>query len=166
MVGFPGETDQEHAESLAFIGEMAFAEQHIFRYSARPGTAAARLPDDVPPPVKKQRSEEAHQLDARLRQAYRSRFLGRTMDVLWEEQDTHRLPLSIAMGLPGWSGGGASPEPLGYWSGLTDNYLRVVAPGAVREGQITPVRLDRLAQDAIEGEITWTNASSAASSME
>ena len=168
MVGFPGETEQEYSESLAFIDEMAFAEQHIFRYSARPGTAASRLPDDVPPPVKKRRSEEARQLDARLRQAYRSRFLGRTMDVLWEEQDTRRdLPLSIAMARG--PGGGAFPALEGegpYWIGLTDNYLRVVAPGAVHEGQITPVRLDHLAEDAIEGEITWTNASSAASSME
>src|SRR5205823_11181439 len=69
MVGFPGETDAEHAESLAFIRAMAFAEQHIFRYSARPGTAAARLPDDVAPPVKKRRSEEAHRLDGELRRA-------------------------------------------------------------------------------------------------
>src|SRR5439155_10093101 len=53
MVGFPGETDDEHAASLAFIHEMAFAEQHIFRYSVRPDTAASRLVDDVHPTVKK-----------------------------------------------------------------------------------------------------------------
>jgi threonylcarbamoyladenosine tRNA methylthiotransferase MtaB len=58
MVGFPGESEAEHAESLALIREMAFSEQHVFRYSSRPGTAAARLPDDVPPQVKKRRSEE------------------------------------------------------------------------------------------------------------
>jgi threonylcarbamoyladenosine tRNA methylthiotransferase MtaB len=153
MVGFPGETDTEHAESLALIREMAFSEQHVFRYSSRPGTAAARLPDDVSPPVKKRRSEEARALDAELRRAYKTRFLGRTMDVLWEE------PASVA-----------APEYGDLvWSGLTDNYLRVFARGALHEGQITPVRLEELAVDGIygqiaQGEIAWMTASSAASS--
>jgi threonylcarbamoyladenosine tRNA methylthiotransferase MtaB len=141
MVGFPGETEAEHAESLAFVREMAFAEQHVFRYSSRPGTAAARLPDDVAPPVKKRRSEEARALDAELRRAYKRQFLGRTMDVLWEEP------------IPG-------PVQEGHdliWSGLTDNYLRVFARGNLREGQITPVRLDELAVDGILGQIAETS---------
>jgi tRNA A37 methylthiotransferase MiaB len=140
MVGFPGETDAEHAESLAFVREMAFAEQHVFRYSERPGTAAARLLDDVPPAVKRQRSEEARALDAKLRHAYRGRFLGRTMPVLWEE------PAST----PVRDGG-----PL-IWSGLTDNYLRVFARdtgGSLRDGQITPVRLEQLAEGGIFGAL-------------
>ena len=153
MVGFPGETDAEHAESLALIREMAFSEQHVFRYSSRPGTAAARLPDDVPPPVKKHRSEEARTLDAELRRAYKTAFLGRTMEVLWEE------PASVPV-----------PEHGDLvWSGLTENYLRVFARGALHEGQITPVRLEELAVDGVygkiaQGELAWTTASSAASS--
>lgn len=137
MVGFPGETEAEHAESLAFIREMAFAEQHVFRYSSRPGTAAARLPDDVPPQIKKRRSEEARALDAELRRAYKQRFLGRTMDVLWEEP----APSPVLEG-----------KDL-LWSGLTDNYLRVFARGPMHEGQITPVRLDELAVDGILGTL-------------
>ena len=190
MVGFPGETAEEHAESLAFIRDVAFAEQHIFRYSARPGTAAARLADDVPPAVKKQRSEEAHLLDGELRRAYRGQFIGRIMDVLWEDEVNHRRPARPGiplLGQPGSDGLRLSPgegrgaeaeagpgecdilspgdvKPL--WSGLTDNYLRVVASGIEHEGQITPVRLHRLVGDTIEGEITWTNASFAASSEE
>jgi threonylcarbamoyladenosine tRNA methylthiotransferase MtaB len=153
MVGFPGETEAEHAESLTLIRQLAFAEQHVFRYSARPGTAAARLPDDVPPPVKKRRSEEARALDAELRRAYKHQFLGRTMDVLWEEPAPAPVQESGEL----------------VWSGLTDNYLRVFARGALHEGQITPVRLDELAVDGIfgeiaQGEIAWTIASSAASS--
>ncbi|HZO31457.1 MAG TPA: tRNA (N(6)-L-threonylcarbamoyladenosine(37)-C(2))-methylthiotransferase MtaB [Chloroflexota bacterium] len=153
MVGFPGETEAEHAESLALIREIAFSEQHVFRYSSRPGTAAARLPDDVPPPVKKRRSEEARALDAELRRAYKSRFLGRTMDVLWEE------PASVPV-----------PEDGDLvWSGLTDNYLRVFARGVLHEGQVTPVALQELAVDGIygtvaQGELAWMTASSAASS--
>jgi hypothetical protein len=182
MVGFPGESDEEHTASLTFIREMAFAEQHIFRYSARPGTAAARLADDVPAPVKKHRSEEAHRLDGELRGAYRSQFVGRIMDVLWEEEVDRRRParreiplLGAVPPLPVEEGAEAGADEGGVvhpggeqarWSGLTDNYLRVVASGIEHEGQITPVRLHRLAGDTIEGEITWTNASFAASSEE
>ena len=111
MVGFPGETEAEHVESLAFVREMAFAEQHIFRYSERPGTAAARLPDDVSPQTKRRRSEEARTLDTELRRAYQGRFIGRTMLVLGEE------PAAMPV---------RDGEPL-IWTGLTDNYLRVFA---------------------------------------
>lgn len=153
MVGFPGETEAEHAASLAFIREMAFAEQHVFRYSSRPGTAAARLPDDVPPPVKRRRSEEARALDAELRRAYKSRFLGRTMEVLWEEPvPSQPRPGNAANDEVGAVGQGASSDDL-IWSGLTDNYLRVFARGNLREGQMTQVRLDELAVDGILGEI-------------
>jgi threonylcarbamoyladenosine tRNA methylthiotransferase MtaB len=138
MVGFPGESEAEHAQSLDFVREVAFAEQHIFRYSVRPGTAAARLPDDVSPQVKRQRSEQARALDAELRQRYRRRFLGRTMDVLWEEP----APVPVREG-----------EPL-VWSGLTDNYLRVFARGEILEGQITPVQLTRLGDDGLHGTIS------------
>jgi threonylcarbamoyladenosine tRNA methylthiotransferase MtaB len=153
MVGFPGETEAEHAESLDLIRAMAFSEQHVFRYSCRPGTAAARLPDDVPPPVKRRRSEEARALDAELRRAYKGRFLGRTMDVLWEE------PAS----------GPVSEDGDPVWSGLTDNYLRVFARGALHEGQVTAVHLEEFAVDGIygqiaQGELAWMTASSARSS--
>lgn len=169
MVGFPGETDAEHAESMAFVREIAFSEQHVFRYSARPGTAAARLKDDVPPPVKKRRSEEARALDAELRETYRGRFVGRTMDVLWEEPVQSRpiVPLVDVANLRPVDGepSPACLEPAEpVWSGLTDNYLRVFARGALHEGQITPVRLAALAAEGIQGEIAWTTASSAASS--
>ncbi len=130
MVGFPAESEAEHRASVDFIREMAFYEQHIFRYSVRPGTSAVRLADDVAPNVKKRRSEELHALDAQLRAAYRSRFLGRTMDVLWEEQSAEG------------------------WCGLTDNYLKVYALGDELAGLITPTRLDALANDGMRGEIT------------
>ena len=137
MVGFPGESDTEHAASLAFVREMAFAEQHIFRYSARPGTAAARLPDDVSPQTKRQRSDEARALDRELRLAYQQRFLGQTLPVLWEEAT------------PGPAREGVPP----LWSGLTDNYLRVFTYGDLQDGQITPVRLEQQAEGGIFGAL-------------
>ena len=138
MAGFPGESEDEHRAGVAFVREMAFAEQHVFRYSSRPGTAAARLADDVPPEAKKRRSAELHALDRELRTAYRSRFLGRTMAVLWEE--------AVA---PTLFDGGATP----VWSGLTDTYLRVFAAGDALEGKLTPVHLDDLTDEGLRGHL-------------
>ncbi len=107
MVGFPGETEAEFEESLAFVKEMAFARLHIFRYSARQGTAAAGMKGQVSPQVAQARSRRMHALNAELERAFRKKFVGRTLPVLWE-----------------------TSEPYGFglqWSGLTHNYNRVVA---------------------------------------
>ncbi|HHQ48292.1 MAG TPA: tRNA (N(6)-L-threonylcarbamoyladenosine(37)-C(2))-methylthiotransferase MtaB [Acidobacteria bacterium] len=106
MAGFPGETEIEFEESLAFVEALAFARLHVFRYSRRPGTPAATMPGQVPGPIAIERGRRLHELGARLETAFQSRFLGRTMEVLWEESEPH----------------GA----LRRWSGLTGNYLRVV----------------------------------------
>jgi threonylcarbamoyladenosine tRNA methylthiotransferase MtaB len=156
MVGFPGETEEEHRASVRFIREMEFYEQHIFRYSARPGTSATRMRDDVPAEIKKRRSEELHALDSELRVAYRRRFLARTMDVLWEERASSATATLAKVESAGAVGGAT-------WSGLTDNYLRVFAEGEALEGKITPTRLERLVEDGIRGEISRTTVSSAAS---
>jgi threonylcarbamoyladenosine tRNA methylthiotransferase MtaB len=106
IVGFPGETEAEFAESLSFVEKMDFARLHIFRYSRRDGTAAATMRGQVPAPAAQARSQQMHLLNATLEDTFRRRFVGRTMPVLWE---TH--------------------EPYGFglqWSGLTGNYLRVV----------------------------------------
>lgn len=106
IIGFPGETEAEFAESLAFVEAMAFARLHIFRYSKRAGTVAAKMKGQVPAQVSQARSRAMHRLNAELEQRFRQRFVGHTLPVLWE-----------------------SHEPFGFgqqWSGLTDNYLRVV----------------------------------------
>ncbi len=134
MVGFPGETEDEFIESLDFVEAMAFARIHVFRYSARPDTAAALMADQVPPEVAAKRSHRAHQVAARMERSFRHRFLGRTMDVLWE-----------------------SAEPNGpnlLWSGLTDNYLRVSASeGQNLRNTITPVRLVAHTPTGLRGQI-------------
>lgn len=130
MVGFPGETEEEHRESLRFCEEVAFCELHVFRYSARPGTAATRLQGEPAVDVKRQRSQEMIDLSGRLSTAYRARFTGQTMDVLWEEPDGNR------------------------WAGLTDNYLRVRAEAPdLSEGMVCRVRLDALEADGYRGTL-------------
>jgi len=87
--------------------------------------------------------------------------------VLWEEQTARHRRSPAGDGADGTARSDLIQiESAPSWSGLTDNYLRVIGHGVLHEGQITPVRLDRLAEDAIEGEITWTSASFAASSAE
>lgn len=85
IVGFPNETEQEWQDSLAFVEQIGFGHIHIFAYSPREGTKAARLPNPVPHDIKKQRSQVMHELAAKLRQAALQTQLTQTVDVLWEK---------------------------------------------------------------------------------
>lgn len=134
IVGFPGETETEFSESLAFVEAMAFAKLHVFRYSRRAGTAAASMPGQVSPTITTERSRRMRALGNRLERAFRRRFLGRTMDVLWEMDEPNGNGL--------------------VWSGLTDNYLRVTAPGSSGlRNEVTPVRLVADTPAGLTGEI-------------
>ncbi len=124
IVGFPGETDEEFAISEAFIREMAFAGLHVFRYSQRPGTAAARMRGQVAERVKRARSSRLHALAEQAGAQYAYRFIGRTLPVLWEQV------------------GGVQQD--GFINlGYTGNYMRVrcVHPRPLTN-HITPARLD------------------------
>lgn len=122
IVGFPGETDAEFETSYAFIREMDFMKLHVFRYSKRPGTAAARMPGHVADDVKKARSARLLALSEAGAARFARRFVGREVSVLWEQVS------------------GATPAGF-VNSGLTDHYLRVemVAPEALTN-MITAVR--------------------------
>jgi len=107
MVGFPGETAQDFAESQAFVDSIGFAGGHVFSYSPRPGTPAERLPDRVSAADKKERSQAMRALFNATSAEYRGKFIGRTEAVLWERAE----------------------QVSGRWKlqGLTDTYLRVQA---------------------------------------
>ena len=85
IVGFPGETDEEFAETKKFLEKVHFYEMHVFKYSRRAGTRADRMPDQVPEPVKTKRSAELLALEKEMSKAYRASFLGRETEVLLEE---------------------------------------------------------------------------------
>jgi threonylcarbamoyladenosine tRNA methylthiotransferase MtaB len=125
MAGFPGESEADFEETCAFCREAAFAGLHVFPYSCRPGTVAARPPladDQVPEPVKRERTRRLLALGRSLRADFEGRFQGRVMPVLWER---------------------ARPAEGGLlWEGLTDNYIRVFTrSGADLWNRILPVRL-------------------------
>ncbi len=86
MVGFPGETPEEFAESLAFVKELGFAKAHVFAYSRRPGTVADRAPDQVPAPVKEERSAQMLAATAQSQLAFYRAQVGRREAVLFEEE--------------------------------------------------------------------------------
>jgi len=106
IAGFPGETEEEFAETLDFVREMDFAGGHVFTYSPRPGTGAARMKGQVRHEARKKRNHVLQEVIAKSAKSYRENFLGREMSVLWES--------TSEMGEHGW-----------LMEGLSENYLRV-----------------------------------------
>lgn len=86
IVGFPGETDSEFEETLAFVDKIGFSEVHVFQFSKREGTPAATMPDQVDQSVKKNRSERLIALAASSSDEYQKAFVGQRMAVLIEEK--------------------------------------------------------------------------------
>jgi threonylcarbamoyladenosine tRNA methylthiotransferase MtaB len=135
IAGFPGETEAEFSESLEFVDSLCFADGHVFTYSPRPGTAAARLPSQVAAPVRKERNACLRAVLDRSAAVFQAGFVGHVRQVLWES--------ATALDGQGW-----------HLSGLTDNYLRVnsIAPYHLWN-RITPVYLSRATSDGLEGQI-------------
>ncbi len=135
IAGFPGETEEEFAESLAFVHEMNFADGHVFTYSPRPGTGAAKLKGQIRPELRKKRNHILHDALEESARAYRQKFLGRTMSVLWES--------TSEMGEWGWR-----------MEGLTGNYLRLNAFAlSPRWNEIDPVKIDEWDGNRMSGVI-------------
>jgi len=84
ITGFPGETEEEFAQTLAFIRSCSFAQMHIFPYSIRPGTPAAKMPQ-IPKAVKEERSRRAAAAAEEMRQAYLRACIGQVYPVLFEQ---------------------------------------------------------------------------------
>ena len=134
IVGFPGETEAEFAQSLAFVEEMAFARLHVFPYSLREGTPASAMPQRVPHQVKVGRAQAMREAAAASGRAFRQKFVGQRVSVLWESC----LPRDGRC----------------LWNGLTDTYLRVQAlgpPGLANS--FSQVALTGLSRRGLEGEI-------------
>ena len=119
ITGFPGETDAEFEESFEFCRRLGFARIHVFPFSPRPGTPAARMRPQLPARVIRERTDRLLALAAASAADFRARFSGRTMDVLWEKRTRD-----------------------GRWSGTTGNYLRVYTTSAGDlASRLTPLRL-------------------------
>lgn len=137
IVGFPGETEAEFAESLDFVRYAGFSAGHVFTYSARPGTAAARMSDQVPFQLRKERNARMRKVLEESAVTYQERFLGETLPVLWES--------ATSLGPQGWQ-----------MSGLSDNYLRIhaLAPQQLWN-RITPVHLTGQQGCILQGNVQF-----------
>jgi threonylcarbamoyladenosine tRNA methylthiotransferase MtaB len=135
IVGFPGESQSEFDESLEFVQSLELAGGHVFTYSSRPGTAAARMPGQVPMALRKQRNARMRAVFAEAASLYQSRFIDQVLPVLWET--------AASLGPHGWE-----------MSGLTGNYLRVnaYAPHGLWN-QISPVHLTAQLETHLHGTI-------------
>jgi threonylcarbamoyladenosine tRNA methylthiotransferase MtaB len=128
IVGFPGETERDLDETLAFAERVGFAHMHVFPFSARQGTTAARFGGQVAEVERKRRVHVLTNCDRRLGHSVRASFVGQFRPVLWENTVGQRDDGTDGM----------------TWSGLTDNYLRVratVAPGTDLRNRVTQTQL-------------------------
>lgn len=112
IAGFPGETEEEHGQTMAFVKSMAFSRLHVFPYSQRAGTPAAKMGGQVPKSVKHARAAELIQIGEESEKAYMRGFIGQKVSVLLETEDA---------GIPG--------NLIGY----TERYVPVSAPGTQNE---------------------------------
>lgn len=134
MVGFPGETQEEFKGTMDFVKDIGFSRIHVFKYSPREGTPAARYKDQVPENIKEIRSQELIDLGQKMETDYLHSFIGREELVLFEEE---------------------SREREGWYEGYTDHYIRVAVQGDEGLiGTIIPVTLQEEHRGKIIGIIS------------
>ncbi|KIR03087.1 MiaB family protein, possibly involved in tRNA or rRNA modification [Lachnospiraceae bacterium TWA4] len=85
IVGFPGETEEEFKQTCEFVKKVKFYEVHVFKYSRRKGTKADAMPDQVPEPIKTERSHELIKIVSELSKEFRSYYIGKNVEILTEE---------------------------------------------------------------------------------
>ena len=129
IVGFPGETEQDHRETLDFIRKCAFESMHIFPYSRRPGTPADSMPGQLENAVKARRAHEAQQIARQMHLDFLRSCIGSRLSVLFETQQD------------------------GLWTGHSDSYVLVSAQGEALRGQIRQVLVSEVRGEQLFGHL-------------
>ena len=130
IVGFPGETEEEFGQTLDFIRKCAFSAMHIFPYSRRPGTPAAKMPGQVSNAVKEERAHRAAQAAQAMQRAYLESWVGETVPVLFEE------------------------EREGLWRGHTTRYCEAaVSSPEDLHNQVRSLKVERVEGTALAGTL-------------
>ena len=139
IVGFPGETEEQFENGYCLIEELGFSELHVFPYSTRTGTPAARMPDQVPAEVKQERVARLIALSDHLAMAYASKFAGEVLEVIPAGPIEKEDPDS------------------GWMVGYSDNYLQIAFSGNKElVGQVCRVRLDQPGSEYSQGTFVRT----------
>lgn len=133
IVGFPTETDEAFENTMEVVRRLRFSKLHVFRYSPRPGTAAAGMPDAVPPAVKKERSKRLIDLGNAIRNEFLGAHLGVPLEVLVEDE---RVAEGVTVS-----------------SGQSSDYVRVWFEGGGLLGSLVDVRGTGIRSDGIRGEL-------------
>ena len=133
IVAFPGETEEEFAESLAFIRKCRFGDMHIFPYSRRPGTPADKMPGQLSNAVKEERSRAAIAVAEEMSLKFRQQMVATRQEVLFEEKN------------------GA------YYTGHTPNYIKVYAKGEDLHNKVRTVEITEVYEDGVLGELKIEN---------
>ena len=129
IVAFPGETEEEFDESLAFIRKCGFADMHIFPYSRRPGTPADKMSGQHDNATKEERSRTAITVAAQMSENYRKSLIGTQQAVLFEEEEG------------------------GFFTGHAPNYVKIYAKGENLHNQVRTVTITALHADGVLGKI-------------
>ena len=129
IAGFPGETEQDQADTLAFIRRVGFADIHVFPYSRRPGTPADKMPNQCTRALKAHRAHELQQAADEMRRQYMAQSIGQTLPVLFETEED------------------------GCSLGHSDTYLLVRAPGTGLHGKLCQVRIEGIEGETLKGHI-------------
>ena len=134
MVGFPGETDEEFEQTLAFVKEINFAEAHVFQYSQRKGTPAAIMENQISPEIKEHRSKIIIDAAKKSHEEFLKKHIGQTMEVLFEQRTKDKM-----------------------FEGKTANYITVHADSDEKlSGQFRYVRIDEIKNGNLIGTILKT----------
>ena len=129
IVAFPGETEEEFAQSLEFIRKCGFADMHIFPYSRRPGTPADKMPGQHNNATKEARSREAIAVAEEMSRAYRENLVGTVQEVLFEERSGE------------------------FYTGHAPNYVKVYAAGEELHNEVRHVKITAVHMDGVMGQI-------------
>ena len=130
IAGFPGETDEDFERTYALCRDVSFAAIHAFPYSRRPHTGAEKMDGHLAAALRRERMERLLALGRESSRLFRRSFLGRTMDVLWEEESD------------------------GIWHGLTGNYMRIRTETSEDvANELLPTRLTSVDDECVTGEV-------------
>ena len=132
IVGFPGETQEEFEQACTFVKQVSFAKIHLFPYSKREGTPAARMPNQVPKQIVSERLKQLRQIEAEMREAYMRKLLNKNVGVLLEE--TKAVPEGICT------------------CGYSDEYVYVHVPACPeRENTLCSVKVTKVCGTYVQG---------------
>lgn len=133
IVGFPGETEENHKETMDFVDDIKFAKTHLFKYSKRDGTKAAKLKEQVNGIIKKERLKDLEAIEDKNRNEFLEKQIGKTLSVLFEDKS----------------------DIEGFKSGYSTNYLRVnVENPLLPSNEIYDVKITGIENDELIGEIS------------